>query len=275
MNNQTIQQWLTANTEKLQAVGIDSARLDCLLLLEHELGKDRSWLLAHSSTPLTEKSMQHLQGFIARRLSHEPIAYIRGYTEFYGRQFIVSPAVLIPRPESETMLELLKKLPEPATIIDIGTGSGALAISAKLLCPASRVWALDIDADCINIAQQNAATHKAEITTHTSDLLSDMPAGTITSSTILLANLPYVPLDHPVNTAAKHEPDLALYGGTDGIDLYRTLWQQVTALSEHPMAIMCESLLSQHQAMQNLAAQYGYTCSQTDGLQQLFEPSNG
>lgn len=273
MSNQTIQQWLQANTTKLRSAGIDSARLDCLLLLEHELGTDRASLLAHGSSLLTEENVQRLDTYVARRVNHEPIAYIRGYSAFYGRQFFVSPTVLVPRPESETILELLTQFPTPSTIIDVGTGSGALAISAKLLHPQADVYAIDIDPACLEVARKNASQHHADVTFIESNLLADIDPTNINDTSVILANLPYVPLGYPVNLAAKQEPDLALYGGADGLELYKTLWLQLDAVSASPMAVICESLEHQHAAMVNLALQHEYQCVRTEGLQQLLKPT--
>src|SRR5882757_1080566 len=123
-----VDDWLKQAQQKLETAGIGTARLDTLVLLEDELNKSRAHLLAHPELNLTPKNVQVLSEQLARRARHEPLAYLRGKTEFYGREFVVRPAVLEPRPESETMIELLKAadLPAKLRIADIGTGSGAL-----------------------------------------------------------------------------------------------------------------------------------------------------
>lgn len=108
-----INNWLQTSKSQLEASGNSSSRLDCLILLELILKKDRSMILAHLDDELTQDQQAELNILLTRRLNHEPIAYIRGYSEFYGRNFIVSPAVLVPRPESETIITLLKKLDLP------------------------------------------------------------------------------------------------------------------------------------------------------------------
>ncbi|MCA9348079.1 peptide chain release factor N(5)-glutamine methyltransferase, partial [Candidatus Saccharibacteria bacterium] len=107
----TIQTWLQDNTKKLLDAGITSARLDCLILLEDVLTKDRTWILSHPEIHLpsicTRTDLVHMEGLVARRVKHEPLAYIRGKCAFYGREFLVSPATLQPRPESESIITLL------------------------------------------------------------------------------------------------------------------------------------------------------------------------
>jgi release factor glutamine methyltransferase len=125
----TISIWLSYAKNKLETAGIPTARLDSQLLLADILGHDHSWLLAHPETIVTEETRAALEKQLDERCKHVPLAYIRGKTEFYGREFYVDKRVLEPRPESETMIDILKKLPGAAKkmeIIDVGTGSGAL-----------------------------------------------------------------------------------------------------------------------------------------------------
>src|SRR3990167_7793618 len=130
----TTEQWLKQATNTLKAANIGSARLDALVLLEDEIGRDRALILAHPERPILAQSLKKLNKKLVRRANHEPLAYIRGFSEFYGRRFKVNKRVLEPRPESETMIDLLKelKLPKNSWLADIGTGSGALGITAAL-----------------------------------------------------------------------------------------------------------------------------------------------
>src|SRR5204863_3311193 len=130
----TIEKGLQHATAKLKKAGINSARLDCLILLEDALSRDRSWLLANPEARVSTTNLKRLERKLSKRAKHEPLAYIRGHTEFYGRSFKVTRHVLEPRPESETMVELLKKtkLPPKPSIADVGTGNGAIGITAKL-----------------------------------------------------------------------------------------------------------------------------------------------
>ena len=151
-----VAEWLGEATLKLEDAGIGTGRLDCLVLLEDVLKRERAWLLAYPETLLEKKSIQKLNSFLHRRVKHEPLAYIRGKTEFYGREFYVDSRVLEPRPESETMIELLKTLRLPVTtkIADVGAGSGALGITAYLETPRTRVDFYDIDPQTLEVAEK-------------------------------------------------------------------------------------------------------------------------
>lgn len=262
-----IEVFLRQATDKLTQAGISSARLDCLLLLEDATNKDRAWLLAHPEHPLEAAVVTELDNKIVRRATHIPLAYIRGRSEFYGREFYVDERVLEPRPETETMVELLLSLPLPEqpVIIDVGTGSGALAITTKLELPSSTVYATDIDTGCLEVARRNSKTLNANVTLLQADLLAhrEIP-GRVDS---LLANLPYVPNDFHINLAATHEPQLAIFGGPDGLDLYRRLFASV-----HASYVLTEALPSQHHALTKIAADNNYKLLKTQDFIQLFTP---
>src|SRR5579884_77700 len=144
----TVGAWLRTVEQQLVQAGVGTPRLDALILLEDVSGHDRAWLLAHPEAKISSKHLAELEKLVARRARHEPLAYVRGKSEFYGREFIISPAVLEPRPESETMIELLKKLPiasQKFALADVGTGSGALGITVALELPEAQVELLEID----------------------------------------------------------------------------------------------------------------------------------
>ena len=204
--------WLNANIQKLEQAGISTARLDCLVLLEDALDQNRSWLLAHPDQPVQGSTLHRLDEQIERRTRHEPLAYIRGKSEFYGREFIINHHTLQPRPETETMIELLKQLVESRklkvespvtyylqpttnqrlhgsdaaqgeaeqqadamlTIVDVGTGSGCIAITTKILYPHVHVIATDIDKKCLNTAKQNAKKLGTKITFYHGNLLEPL-----------------------------------------------------------------------------------------------------
>ena len=271
--------WLASNTVSLTKAGIESARLDCLLLLEDATSKDRAWLLAHPEFELSDKQCSHLHGQITRRTQHIPLAYIRGYVEFYGRRFIVNEHVLVPRPESEAMIGILKDTVmssstnlDELSIIDVGTGSGALAVTAALELPSSEVIGLDIDPACLEIADKNARLLQATCSFIKSDLLESLPTIDGSRKFVILANLPYVPDDYPINQAASHEPKLALFAGPDGLDLYRRLWQQIGHMPQLPAYVITEALLEQHQALATIARSVGYSMIKNEGLAQCFAP---
>jgi release factor glutamine methyltransferase len=264
----TVGEFLQQTTAVLQKCDIATARLDCLILLEDALGKDRSHLLAHPEIVLTSAQLDILNTFITRRKQHTPLAYIRGHAAFFGREFQVNTSVLVPRPETETMIELLAKttLPDHPRIADIGTGSGCIGIIAALELPHAQLFLYDIDQQALAVAKQNADALRAKVTILHQDLLQDI----IQPLDVLLANLPYVPRAYPINTAATFEPALALFSGDDGLDLYRKFWQQIAALPQQPTHIFTEALSQQHQALADLAAEAGHTLDESQGLIQHF-----
>jgi release factor glutamine methyltransferase len=266
-----VNDWLAQAEQQLTVANVPIARLDALVLLEDCLKKDRAYLLAHPETVLDSAQQQALAAQLKRRCAHEPLAYIRGYSEFYGRQFIVTNKVLEPRPESETMIDLLKQHAAQAShIADIGTGSGALAITAKLELPSAQVAAVDIDEQCLKVAARNASNLGVSIELLSGDLLQPFLQKSCNfMPDVLLCNLPYVPDDFHINRAASHEPDLALFGGPDGLDLYRRLFAQVDRLQTKPV-IMTESLPNQHAELQAIAVNHGYTLATKDDFIQLF-----
>lgn len=265
----TIDKWLKNAVRRFKKHDIPTARLDALVLLEDTLNTDRAQLLAHPETTLTNEQQKHLATLISRRSTHEPLAYIRGKTEFYGRDFILTPAVLEPRPESETMIDLLKKLPPEArkAVIDVGTGSGALAITAALELGTVQIIATDIDTACLVVARQNCQKHKVTIDLKQADLIEDI---TLPIGTTILANLPYVPDSYHINEAAAMEPRLAIFGGEDGLDLYHRLFNQLASQTNKPAYVLTESLPFQHQALAKIAKQHGYTILQAQDFIQIF-----
>ncbi len=283
-----IAEWIKAKIAALEAADIATARLDALVLLEDATGQDRAWILAHPDFELEPETLKQLDTQIERRAGHEPLAYIRGKSEFYGREFIVTPATLQPRPETETMLALLKQIlereqrqEEETLLVDVGTGSGCVAVTAKLEWPNAAVHATEINENALEIARQNAHKLGAAVEFHQGNLLEPLltPHSPLLSpSLVILANLPYVPDSHTINPAAMQEPRLAIFGGEDGLDLYRELfkqlqaWEQKTKPTENsrPQYILTESLPFQHQTLSAIARQAGYKLQQTDDLIQVF-----
>lgn len=264
-----IAEWLVVTMKKLGEAGVDSPRRDALVLLEDTIKKDRAWVLAHPEYPLQGLTLQEVDKLVERRVKREPLAYIRGKAWFYGRFFEVDPTVLIPRPESEDIIDLIKEL-KPKTVFDIGTGSGALAITAKLELPSSKVIATDADPDCLQIAMQNASLHSVDITFLEGSLLQPI-SGKIDDNTVFVANLPYVPDSLVTSPEIRTEPKTALFSGTDGLNHYREFWQQIETLNSKPAYIITESLESQHSDCKALASKANYTLSKTLGLIQLFQ----
>jgi release factor glutamine methyltransferase len=218
-----------ASDEHLRA----TAARDAELLLLHTLQIPRVTLIAHPDDELSANQRSAYEDTIARRLHHEPIQYITGQQEFYGLTLKVTPAVLIPRPETEHLVEaVLKRLPtnKPLRIADIGTGSGAIAIAIAAHLPQAAIIALDISAEALAIATANAGEHKVadRIRFLQSDLLSALNREAETFDAIV-SNPPYVAetdraILHP--QVRDHEPATALFAGKTGLDIYRRLIPQ-------------------------------------------------
>lgn len=268
-----INDYLAQQTKRLLDAGISTARLDCLVLFEDVLNTNRTQILAHPEQELTEAQLQTLGAMLSKRAQHIPLAYIRGKTEFYGRNFVIQDHVLEPRPESEAMIDLLKELPvrNIKTIIDVGTGSGALAITAALEVPIATAIATDIDPACLDLARTNAKNHAVQLECYEGDLLEALPTLVSLSSSALLCNLPYVPDNFQINTAASHEPRLALFGGVDGLDVFRKLFMQLAATEAESTYVLSESLPLQHEALANIAADAGYQEIASQDFIQVFQ----
>lgn len=269
-NSSTTSQQLKLTETLLSNAGIESARLDALILLEDVTGKNRAHLLAHPELVLTSEQKYQLDKMVGRRMQHEPLAYIRGKIEFYGREFTVNEHVLVPRPESESMIEILDRYGDIPTIIDIGTGSGALAISAKLTKPSAEVIAIDIDENCLEVTKRNAKQLVAKIRCKQGDLLRGIELNNYPGPVVILANLPYVPDAHAINQAATHEPKLALFGGPDGLDLYRVMFDQLSAFEDQQIIVITEALEPQHKSLAGIAKDHGFVPGSSIGLAQSF-----
>ena len=248
---------------------IPTARLDALVLLCHVLQKDKSYILAYDDALLKAEELNKLTNVLHRRLQHEPIAYIIGKKEFYGRDFTVNPNVLIPRPESENFIELLKKYPPQnnQSLVDIGTGSGILAITAKKEFPTLNVYATDISTAAIAVARQNAQLLQANIRFIQSDLF----LGVEGTFDYIFANLPYVPAGFITSKEITKEPAVALFSGVDGLDCIRTGVDQLMAHCAKSAYVCLESLRSQHNNVVRLCAEQGLVHIETIGLVQLYQ----
>ncbi len=267
----TISDFITNTTKTLKTAGIESARLDCLVLLGDAFGQDRAYLLAHPETEIPQTTEVELNTKVIQRVKHTPLAYIRRRAPFFGCEFEVNKHVLVPRPESEVIIALLKNLPLPDNprIADIGTGSGCLGITAALEFKKAHVDVYDVDKNALNVASANVAKYNVAVGCHQSNLLNACSK----PYDVLLANLPYVPDNYAINRAAGHEPKLALFGGDDGLDIYRRFWQEVAGLKYLPQFILTESLLTQHDPLAHIAISSGYRLKTSEGLAQCFELS--
>jgi len=263
-----IKTWLSDAESKLKKSNIATARLDALVLLSDVLHQDKAWILANFTTNITMSVTKKLNEQVDRRAKHEPLAYIRGRSEFYGRNFLVTPDTLQPRPETETMIELFKKIGlTEGVIVDVGTGSGAIAITIKLENPKLEVHATEINKNALVVAKKNTERRKANVNFYKGNLLK--PVRDLETDA-LLCNLPYVPDSHTINEAAMQEPKIAIFGGKDGLDLYRDLFRQVKTLDHKPKFILTESLPFQHGDLASIAYKHNYSLEQTEDFIQVF-----
>lgn len=269
----TVDDFLSKSTRRLVQAGIDTARLDSLILLEDVSGYDRAYLLAHPLIKISVSKQAKLTQLLDKRAEHIPLAYIRGFAEFYGKKFVLNQNVLQPRPESESIIDLLLKLedlPDNTQLADVGTGSGALGIIAKMYHPSWAVELLDIDEKALQIAKMNVDKNTIEVSAITSNLLENSKQ----NNDILLCNLPYVPDNHKLTLSATKEPRIAIFGGPDGLDLYRLLFKQIDGLHYKPLYLICESLPLQHTKLTKLAHKSGYSLRGTMGFAQVFRYHN-
>lgn len=220
-----------------------TAQKDAELLLLHTIGKDRAWLLTHPEAAIDAAALKQYEEKIARRAKHEPIQYIIGEQEFYGLALRVTPAVLIPRPETEHLVEaVLSRLPHdgPLRVADIGTGSGAIAIALAHHLLQARIAALDISLEALGIARENAVRNGVQdrINFRESDLLSAVDTQQFDA---IVSNPPYVSTKEELELQVRdYEPATALYAGESGLDIYRRLIPQAYAALKQGGWLMME-----------------------------------
>ena len=220
--------------------GIESPRLDAEVLLSHVLGKQRIYLYVHFDEPLLAEELALYRAMIRQRVEHMPVAYILGEKEFMGLTFKVTPDTLVPRPDTEILVQAavdeLKAQTEgneePARLVDIGTGSGAVCLSVLSLLDGVTADTVDISPAARAVAEENAAALglEARVRFHTGDLLSPVAGQQFTA---ILSNPPYIPVADIAELAPEvrcKEPMTALAGGADGLDFYRRLCMEAPAM---------------------------------------------
>jgi release factor glutamine methyltransferase len=218
-----------------------SAR-DAQVILGHVLRRDRGWLLAHPGALLGAAQAAAYADLVARRRTGEPVAYLTGQREFFGLAFHVSPAVLVPRPETEHLVEAALEWAaayQPLTIADAGTGCGAMAVSLAAHLPQTRVVATDISRAALAVAAGNAERHAvaARLSLVQADLLAPVRPGV----DLIVSNPPYIPTaDLAALEVARHEPRAALDGGPDGLEVIRRLLGDAARLLARPGLLLVE-----------------------------------
>lgn len=218
---------------QLEEAGIGSAVLDAEVLLSHVTGLDRAQLYAGLGRPLSGEEEDRFGKLTRRRLGGEPVAYITGRKEFMGLDFMVSPAVLIPRPETELLVEnALKLMPTAGSVVDVGTGGGAIAVSLAFHNPEAVVFAIDRSSEALEVARRNAVKNGVahKVLFFQGDLLGPL-SGLLqpNQADLIIANLPYIAtgdLQGLPMEVKMFEPLSALDGGADGLEHYRRLLPQ-------------------------------------------------
>jgi len=239
--------------------GIDSPRLSAQVLLAYALGIPRLEMLLEVRVAVASAESQAAEALCKRRLCGEPVAYLVGFREFYGLEFLVNPSVLVPRPETELMVEFLEvslSHDSQARVLDVGTGSGALAVTTAVRFPKVQVAAVDISRAALCVARGNAVRHGvlSRVGFFQGDLLQ---AIRVRDFDIILANLPYVPETRRKEMSREvleYEPELALFAGTDGLDAYRRLANDLRNQVSAGCRVLCE-----------------IDCGQGDAIRSLFE----
>ncbi len=226
---------MLAAARRLAEVGCESAQLDSAVVMAHVLGVSKSWLYAHPSRMLTEGEIVQFEALIRRRMSHEPVAYLVGFKSFYGLDVSVDPRVLIPRPETELLVErvlaYLKGLIAEGwapRVADVGTGSGAIAVALAVNAPEITVYATDLSEDALAVAAQNVWRYGVgeQVQLLPGHLLDAVPEPV----DVVVANLPYVAtpvLAQLPPEVRDYEPILALDGGPDGLAVIRAFLEDV------------------------------------------------
>lgn len=241
---------------RLTIAGCDTPRLDAEVLLVHSLGRERSWLYLHHSDPLDENQAKQFEELLHRRQQREPVAYLVGHKEFFGLEFQVNPYVLIPRPETELLVETalqiydLRPVPRPGVftiydfksqtsnrkskivnpklkVVDVGTGSGCIAVTLAKYMPDASIIAIDTSPEALHLARLNAERHA--VTDQVTFLLGDLLDPLVEPVDLIVSNPPYVSkpeLAAAMPEVSKYEPRLALDGGPDGLEVIRRLLPQ-------------------------------------------------
>ncbi|MEX0932205.1 MAG: peptide chain release factor N(5)-glutamine methyltransferase [Candidatus Saccharimonadales bacterium] len=239
----------------LKNAGINTARLDSLVLLSFVTRKPKEIILSYPDKKLPALFLKNYRQLLVKRSKYVPLAYLVGHKEFYGLDFKVNESVLVPRPETEALVEyVLQNSPPRGRLLDIGTGSGAIAIAIKKNRPQMEVLASDISEEALSIAKQNSKINKVDVEFVKSDLLNgvDGQFDTIT------ANLPYLePRPRQISLSTKYEPKRALFGGGhDGLDIYRNFLAQVPKKLKKNGGLILEANPWQHEELINVAKKH-------------------
>jgi release factor glutamine methyltransferase len=255
----TIHTVLEDATRLLEALS-DSARLDAELLLARAIDMPRSYLFAHPEEPLDEATVDRFREALARRLAGEPMAYITGTREFWSLELMVTPATLVPRPETELLVDLaLREIPRRADwdILDLGTGSGAIAIAIAKERPLCRVTATDTSAEALEVARQNARQLEIPNIEFLAGDWTEPVRGRVFN--VIVSNPPYVRSDDDALDALHREPHSALCAGADGLDAIRILARDCGALLKPGGTLLIEHGAEQRDSVAAVLHECGWS----------------
>ncbi len=243
---------------------LDQPRLEAELLLGHILGLERIQLYVQFDRPLKENELEQMRQFIRRRAQGEPLAYILGEKEFMSLPFQVDSRVLIPRPETEHLVERALQIFGPTaepTLIDLGTGSGAIAVSLAHYLPHSRIWALDVRPDILELARDNA--RRSGVQDRIRFILGDLLEPVLQEGPVdgILSNPPYIPTEEleKLSPEVRWQPRLALDGGRNGLHFYPLIINQADALLKEGGYLGLETGAGQDQAVSPLLEKKGFS----------------
>lgn len=258
IRNMKIETWLESARQQLAKANIPSAQLDVELLLSRTLDKPREYLLAYGEEELPTSVENKASEWLKKRAKREPLAYIFGEKEFYGRNFIVSPDTLIPRPDTEIVIELAKKYSLQGRVLDVGTGSGCIGLTLKAENPDINLTLSDISPEALEITRKNAKVLDIKPVRYVvSDLLEHWLGHEKPKQfNVIIANLPYVDRSWEVSIETKYEPDIALFAPDTGLELIKKLIDQSEQLVATNGYLVLEADPRQHKAIVAYASNY-------------------
>ncbi len=260
----TIAQWLKQATNELADDMLTSPRLDAEIILSHTIRHPKTYLHAHDDEEISDRDVDIANARLELRKDRVPVAYIIGHKEFYGRRFSVTPATRIPRPEREQLITMLNSLLPASSalpgitdlrLVDIGTGSGCLGITAKLEHPELHVALLDSSRHALNVADKNARLLGADVESFVSDLLGGYPY----SPDIIVANLPYVDRSWEQSPELASEPEEALYASDNGLSVIKRCIEQAASRAKPDALLLLEADPRQLDAIESHAKRFGFT----------------